>query len=304
MPLLTTSQEMHRLLVFTAVARTGSFTRAAEELGITKSVVSQHVLRLEQRLEVALLQRTTRRVSLTDAGRELYESTAAIFRQLEDLGDRMDRTRSAPTGRITLTATHDFTLDNLAPLLARFTQRYPAIEISLVTTDHVLDLVEHRLDLAIRVGWLTDSSMHARLLCGFEQVICASPAYMARVGEVTRPADLAKVDWVSLSLLKTPRRWTLRSAGGAEQTVQTRGQLTANGALTVRSLLLGGAGVSVLPDYLVRHDLHGGGLVRLLADFTLPRGGVYAVLPSRKRVPARVGALVDFLRAELRTVRE
>src|SRR5689334_19607554 len=124
MPALNTSQDMHRLLVFSAVARAGSFTQAAAELGITKSVVSQHVLKLEQRLEVALLHRTTRRVSLTDAGRELYESSGAIFRQLEELGDRMERARSAPTGRITLTATHDFMADPLAPLLTRFVQRH------------------------------------------------------------------------------------------------------------------------------------------------------------------------------------
>ena len=178
-------------------------------------------------------------------------------------------------------------------------QRYPRIDVELIATDAILDVIEQKIDVAIRVGWLADSSLHATLLGGFESIVCASPMYLASIPEVRSPADLSGVSWLGVSLLSSPHRWTFRDARGAEQTVETHGRLMANSASAVRALALAGAGVSALPDYLVRADLKVGRLVRLLPDYDLAQGGIYAVVPSRRQLPQKVTAFVSFLKSEL-----
>jgi DNA-binding transcriptional LysR family regulator len=291
--------DLNRMAVFVAVVEHRSFTAAARALGMTKSTVSQHVRQLETSIGVTLMQRTTRSMSLTEAGQLYYDTASRILREAEHMHSQLQHIKRAPSGVLRVTAPLDFAACALIPLATEFMRRYPRVEVDLVAEGQILDMVERRLDLSIRVGWLGDSSHHATTLGAFDQVACASPAYLARVRPPETPADLAGLEWVSLSALSSPRRWTFRDEHGGEQTVQMSGRAVANDGTAVRAFLLAGAGVSVLPDYQVKDDLHAERLVRVLPAYTLPKGGIFAVVPSRRNAPAKVSEFTRFLKAEL-----
>jgi DNA-binding transcriptional LysR family regulator len=294
------SIDFNRMAVFVAVVDHGSFTAAAQALGMTKSMVSQHVRRLETSLGVTLMQRTTRSMSLTEAG-ELYHATAShLLREAEHIHAKLQNLKRAPSGVLRITAPLDFAATALIPLATEFMRRYPRVEVDLVTSDEVLDMIEQRLDLAIRIGWLSDSSQHAIKLGVFDEIACSSPAYLARVRVPEVPADLSDMAWVALTALPNPHRWTFLDGRGDEHTVQTRGRIAANHGAAVRAFLLAGAGVGVLPDYRAKEDLQAGRLVRVLPNYTLRQGGIFAVVPSRRHAPAKVSEFLRFLKAELR----
>lgn len=293
------SIDLNRMAVFVAVVDQGSFTAAAQALGMTKSRVSQHVRQLETGVGVALMQRTTRSMSLTEAGQLYYETASRILREAEHMYSQLQNIKRAPAGVLRVTAPLDFATCTLIPLATEFMRRYPRVGVELVAGDEILDLVAQRLDLAIRVGWLEDSSQHATTLGRVEQFACASPAYLAQTRAPETPADLADLDWVSLMALSNPRRWTFRDEHGGEQTVQMRGRVAVNHTAALRAFLLAGAGVSVMPEYHVKDDLRAGRLVQVLPRYTLPKGGIFAVVPSRRHVPAKVSEFTRFLKAEL-----
>ncbi|EYF04509.1 LysR family transcriptional regulator [Chondromyces apiculatus] len=292
--------DLNRMAVFVAVAEAGSFTEAGRTLGLTKSMVSQHVRRLEEDLGVTLMQRTTRRLSLTQAGEVYLQSATSILAQAREVHARIQQLRRAPSGLLRITASFDLTLDLLTPLIHKFTQQNPRVDIDLIADDGVLDLVERQLDVAIRIGWLADSSMVASMLGEFEQVVCAAPAYLGGAPPLAVPEDLSRAAWVTLTALRSPNRWTFLDAHGVEQTVQTRGRVATNSPSAVRAFLLAGAGVGAIAEHLVREDLRAGRLVRLFPEHALPSGGIYAVMPSRRQVPLKVSAFVSFLKTELR----
>ncbi|WP_437333355.1 LysR family transcriptional regulator [Sorangium sp. So ce394] len=291
--------DLNRMAVFVAVVEHRSFTAAAQALGMTKSMVSQHVRQLETSLGVTLLQRTTRSMSLTEAG-EIYHATASrVLRDAEQVHAQLQSFKRAPSGVLRVTAPLDLAVTTLVPAATEFMRRYPRVQIDLVTSDEILDMVEQRLDMAIRVGWLADSSRHAVPLGGFAQLLCGSPAYLARAPAPVVPADLANLDWVAHAALPSPNRCTFRDAQGNEQTVSMRRRVVANHGVAVRAFVLAGAGIGSLPDYQAREDLQAGRLVRVLPSHTLPQGGIFAVVPSRRDAPAKVSEFLRFLKAEL-----
>jgi DNA-binding transcriptional LysR family regulator len=186
----------------------------------------------------------------------------------------------------------------VAPALASFCQLYPQVQVDLVIGDRVSDLIAERFDLAIRLGWLRDSSMHAVRLGGFRQLVVAAPAYLSVHGTPRRPEDLAAHGWIAMSVLATPLRWTFVSNSGHRRSVRMRQVAQANNAAAVRAMVLAGAGVAVLPDYLAEEDIRSGRLVALLAQHRLPQGGIHAVYPG-KQPPAKVRSFIDHLRERL-----
>ena len=287
------------MAVFVAVVDHRSFTAAAQALDMTRSMVSQHVRHLETSIGVTLMQRTTRSMSLTEAGQVYYDTASRILREAEEMQSRLQHAKRAPSGLLRVTAPLDFATSTLIALAAEFMRRYPRVEIDLITDDRILDMVEQRLDLAVRVGSLGDSSHYATALGSFERVLCASPAYLARVRVPETPAELADLELVALSALASPHRWTFRDERGEEQTVKMRGRVTASHSAAVRAFLLVGAGVGVMPDYEVKEYLQAGRLVRVLPRYTLPTGGIFAVVPSRRNAPAKVSEFTRFLKSEL-----
>jgi len=289
---------LNRLAVFVALVRAGSFTAAAEQLGLTKAMVSQHLAKLERELGVTLLMRSTRRMSLTEAGTSFH---ADCVRLLADAGAAIERVggnRETPSGTLRLTTSTDYGMAVVAPALASFCQLHPQVQVDLVIGDRINDLIAERFDVAIRLGWLRDSSMHAARLGSFRQLVVAAPAYLSAHGTPRRPEDLAVHGWIAMSVLATPLRWTFVSSGGKQRSVRMRQVAQANNAAAVRAMVLAGAGVAVLPDYLAEEDIRSGRLVVLLAQYRLPEGGIHAVYPG-KQPPAKVRSFIDHLRGQL-----
>jgi len=287
---------LNRLAVFVALVRAGSFTAAAEALGMTKAMVSQHIARLESELGVGLLSRSTRRMALTEAGATFHAACVRILAEAEAAIDQVGRAQEKPSGTLRLTATHDYGTTMVAPALADFLQKHPDMQADLVLDDHMSDLIAERFDMAIRMGWLRDSNLRSTRMGRFRQLMTASPAYLARRGEPRVITDLASHDWVALTLLATPLRWTFTAPDGSRRTVRMRQVAQANNVTAAHALVRHGAGVSVLPDYLVTDDIRDGRLVVLMADHQLPECGIYAVYPGRQP-PAKVRAFIEHMRA-------
>jgi len=288
---------LNRLAVFVALVRAGSFTAAAAQLGMTKAMVSQHLLRLESELGVTLIVRSTRRMALTEAGAAFHADCVQLLEQAEAAIERVGDQRGTPAGTLRLTTSTDYGAAVIAPALAVFHRLHPQLQIDLVINDQINDLIAERFDLAIRIGWLRDSSLRAARLGSFRQLLVASPAYLAEHGVPRRPEDVAMHGWIAMSALATPLRWTF-TRGRTRRRVRMRQVMQANNAAAIRALVLAGAGMSVLPDYLAQDDIQAGRLQVVLAQYQLLEGGIHAVYPD-PQPPAKVRAFIDFMRDRL-----
>jgi DNA-binding transcriptional LysR family regulator len=290
---------LDRLNWFVAVAEAGGFTAAAQRLDIGKTLLSQQVAKLEAELGGALFTRTTRRVELTDAGRRLYDESSPLLRELgaavAGFGDASVR----PSGTLRITAPTDYAATVVGPALAGFHRLHPQLQIELIATDDVLDLVGERIDLAVRSGWLRDSSLRAVKLGEFTQVVLAAPAYLAEAGTPRRPEQLATHRWIALRLLRTPLTWRFTHRTGRACSVRVRAGLSANSPQALLGLLRGGAGISVMTDFGAAADLHSGTLQRVLHDWNLPSGGIHLVYPATRQPPGKVRHFIDFFREYL-----
>jgi DNA-binding transcriptional LysR family regulator len=289
--------DLRPTLVFTKVAQHRSFTLAAAELGLTRSMVSQYLRRLEEQLDVRLVTRTTRRVALTEAGAQYYATCRAAFTSLAEATERLREAARKPRGRLRVAAPVDLGSHRLAALVAEFGRAYPDVELELVLEDGIADLVAAEIDVAVRVGWLRSSSLHAVRIAHMEPWLCAAPALLARHGSdgPRTPAELVRWPCVVLTILPHPTRWTF-TRGGARQTVELPTTMKTNSPTGLLGLVLAGAGLGLCPDYQAREHVASGRLVRLLPSHALKRGGIYAVNAYGRRPPARVAAFVTFLR--------
>lgn len=284
--------DLKRLAVFAAVADAGSFTGAAARLGLAKSAVSRHVGLLEEHLGARLLERTTRRVRLTEAGRGLRERANRMLEEAQRGHDELVAQTEAPQGHLRVHAPVGLGAAHVAPALGEYMGRYPLVDAVLDLGDQIVDLLDEEIDVAIRSGKLDDSSLVARRLCPVLTVVCGSPGYFARRGVPRRVDDLREHDWVTYSGL--PRRFTFKR-DGRRRSIQTSGRVTTNSGDGARALLVAGMGVSAAPLWLVRDDLREGRLEAVLTDYRLPRAGVYAVMPSGRHLLPKTRAFVDLL---------
>ncbi|WP_137895508.1 LysR family transcriptional regulator [Ramlibacter sp. 2FC] len=292
------SADLNALLVFAAVAEAGGFTAAAERLGLSKARVSLEVSRLEARLGLSLFTRTTRRVQLTEAGQTLIDECVPALRGVQDTLAGLGRTGEL-RGTLRIACTVEQAQQSLAPAVAAFAQLHSRLQLELRSSDRVVDLVREGVDVAFRMGWLRDSTLRATRLGGFAQQVVASPAYLRRAGQPQTPEDLARMDWVALTLLPTPLTWRFTDPDGAQRSVRMTGRLRCDSAATLRTLLLEGAGVSVMDRPSTEALVARGELVRLLPQWSLPEGGIYAVYAPGRHVAAKVRAFIDFYQARL-----
>ncbi|MCM5553942.1 LysR family transcriptional regulator [Pleomorphomonas sp. NRK KF1] len=290
---------LNRLAYFAAVVDAGSFTRAAERLGITKTVVSQQVSKLEEELKTALLMRTTRRVEPTEAGRLLHARSVVILREAEDAVGEIARSNAEPSGTLRVAAPNDYGTSMIAPLAARFSQRYPLCQVDLLLSDTRIDLVANQIDLSIRVGWLDDSSLQARRIGAFRQYVVAAPALAGSL-VVGDPEDLAELPFVANGALKEPLVWHFVKDDFERRTVRMRQRLAINATPAVLAATLAGGGISVLPDFLVEQPIAAGRLVNLVPEWSLPAGGIHVVYPTTRFRPPKVKAFVAMLAASAR----
>ncbi|MCZ7447226.1 LysR substrate-binding domain-containing protein [Agrobacterium rhizogenes] len=290
---------LNRLAYFVAVVDAGSFTRAAERLGITKTVVSQQVARLEADLRTSLLLRTTRRVEPTEAGRLLHARAVIILREAEDAFGEVAEVTASPIGTLRIAAPNDFGTSTIAPLVAQFCRTYPACTVDLVLSDARIDLITDHIDVSIRVGWLDDSSQQARRIGSFLQLLVAAPDF-ARTITANIPDDLAQQPFIANGALREPLVWHFSRADFDRCTIRMRPAMTINATPAVLTATLAGGGLSVLPDFLVSELLERGALIQVLPDWSLPSGGIHAVYPAARFRPPKVTAFVAMLAAEVK----
>jgi DNA-binding transcriptional LysR family regulator len=288
---------LRRLAYFTAVVETGSFTAAADRLGITKAVVSQQVARLEREFRASLLIRTTRMVRTTDAGRAFYQRCALILREADNAFDELAGTSKEPSGTLRLTAPFDYGIGAVVPTIADFTQRYPQCKVDALLSDQTLDVVTGNIELAIRVGWLVEPGVQARKIGTFRQLLVAPPALRKQVTRFTQPDDITQLPFVANTALRNHLRWNFSLQGGERRTVNLQASIFLDATLAVRAAVCAGAGLSVLPDFAITDDLAAGRLIHVLPQWNLPSGGIHAVFPTARFRPAKVNAFVELLSA-------
>lgn len=299
----TTGISLARLAAFVAVADAGSFTAAAERLDTTKSALSQAVTLLERELGAQLLQRSTRKLAITEAGEAFLADCRALLAGAEAAIERARTGRAQPSGTLRLTSPQS-SAGMVAAWIASYRERYPSMRVDYVPTDRTLDLIADRFDLTIRIGPMADSRLRAVVLEELELWTTASPAYLARHGAPRTPADLARHEWVALSLLPAP--WTADYTGraGRKMRVKLRGSVSAASNDAVHRLVLEGAGVSAFPSVAaLRKDVEAGRLVRLFPGWSMRRMFHYAAYPGSIAPPAKTRAFIDLAKVMLDTGR-
>ncbi|MBX9297442.1 LysR substrate-binding domain-containing protein [Chromobacterium vaccinii] len=275
---------------FAAVADSGSFTRAARRLGISIAQVSRQVGQLEERLGARLLYRTTRQLSLTEAGELYLTHCRQLLESLADAEQAVSQLQAEPQGQLKLTAPLAYGHSHIAPLVLEFMQRYPLLEVSLDLSNQVQDLVHDGYDLAIRIGRLTDSSLMARKLGQRRHHVCASPDYLARHGAPRRPQELLQHQCLQIG----NDGWHLQ-VNGRRQTFRVQGRMRCSTAAPLAEAAMRGMGLAQLPDYYVAAYLESGALVEVLADYAEPEEGIWALYPHNRQLSPKVRLLVDFL---------
>ncbi|MFC3912042.1 LysR substrate-binding domain-containing protein [Pseudaeromonas sharmana] len=286
------------LALFVAVVEAGSFRQAADNLGIDNSVVSRGVKRLEQKLATQLLNRTTRRLTLTDEGEWFYRRAVTILSDMADAENQLLSRRQQPQGTLRVDAATPFILHQLVPLIGEFRRRYPAIELQLESSDGFINLLERRVDVAIRIGELADSSLRALALGRSRLRILAAPEYLARCGTPVLPADLVDHQLLGFSTSDNLNLWPLMGEHGDRLPIQP--QLKASSGETLRQLALAGAGLVCLSDFMTRADRASGALVEVLARSNSGASRpIHAVFYTDAQRDPRLRAWLDFLREKL-----
>lgn len=288
-------QNFKQKAVFAAVADAGSFTAAAQRLGIAKSAVSRYVSELEDELGVILLQRTTRRLSLTEAGARYHEYCARMVAEADAADESVSDLRSEPTGKLRISAPFNFGSDFVLPILIEFAARYPQLEVDFNLDLRAVDLIEQGYDMAIRIGELPDSSLMARKLATCRTIICGSPEYFAAHGIPDSPRALVDHKWIPINPVS--ERLVFRH-GERSQTVTLKGRFSTNNADALMVLLRTGQGLAQFPLWLALKDLEAGTLKVALADYSTGDLGVFAIYPSAKHILPRVRLFIDELVAK------
>jgi len=280
---------------FVTVVEAGSFVAAGDALHVSKAAVSRAVLELEKRLGARLLQRTTRRLSITEAGRAYYDRCKQIMAELDEADSAVGVVTGHAVGRLRVNAPVSFGIRHLSPLWGGFMQRYPQVELEIDLSDRIVDVVDEGFDAVIRISRLVDSTLVHRKLATTKIVPVASPDYIAARGLPRHPEELAGHDTIGYAYSTSGDNWHFESDVEGVVEVATRPKARANNGDTCRSLALDGVGIAMEPDFLVAQDLAAGTLVHLFPNFTCREIGIYVVYPSRKHLSVKVRALVDFL---------
>jgi DNA-binding transcriptional LysR family regulator len=281
--------------VFAQVVESGSFSAAADKLGLSATATSRHVAELEAHLRTRLLNRTTRRVSLTESGRAFYERSVQLLADLDEAEQEALRAAVVPRGTIKLTASVNFGARHVAPAIAEFLAAHSEVRFDVSLSDRVVDLVEEGFDLAIRIGPPGSENIVARKLGETRLVPCASPAYLAAHGAPQVPEDLARHNCFTYEYVTPRNLWRFRDPGGGERPVRVSGNLHSNNGDLLAEAAARAAGIVFEPAFIVGPEVRAGRLVPLLQDFEPPAMPIYAVYPSRKHLSAKVRLFVDFL---------
>ena len=280
---------------FVTVAEQGSFAAAADRLDLSRAMVTKLVSALETRLGVRLMHRTTRRLSLTEAGETYLAQAGSLLAELEDLDALLSQGASKASGRLRVTAPVSFGMRFLGSAIAGFQRQHPQVEVELSLNDRKVDLVEEGFDLAIRVSNLADSSLIARPLAKVRDRLCAAPDYLLRRGVPQHPDELAGHDCLLYTLTSQPTQWEYQAPDGSSGRVKVKGGLRANNGDILTNAAIQGMGIIRQPEFLLQQALADGRLQVILPDYQWLCLDVSAVYPVRRHVPGKVRVFVDHL---------
>jgi len=287
------------MLLFVRAVTDGSLSAAGRELGLSPAVASKRLTRLEQALGVRLLQRSSRRLVLTEEGSIYYERCQAIIADVDDANSAVGLGQLEVRGQLHVSASVDMGRQHIGPIAAGFAAQHPQLTLRVTSTDAMLDLFEHGVDVAVRSGTMTDSRLVSRLLASNFRVLCAAPSYLARRGRPTRAEDLQQHDCL---MLHRPGRgilpWILQTPEGP-RTLRVDGAITCDNGDLLRELAVAGFGLVFKSAWDIAADVRAGHLVPVLTDVILPEANIYAIYPSRCYLPARIRLFVDHLQQEL-----
>ncbi|QNM96800.1 LysR family transcriptional regulator [Chitinimonas koreensis] len=281
--------------VFVAVVARGSFSRAADALDTSPANVTRYVNELEAHLGTRLLNRSSRRLSLTESGEALYERGKALLDDFAEIETLVSASALRPRGKLRINAPLSFGVLQLAPLWPAFMQRHPEVELEIALIDRVVDIVEEGYDLAIRISRAGSSANPARKLATSRNVVCAAPDYLARRGMPATPAQLREHDCIGYSYSSSGDEWQLVDQAGQRHPTKVKCRMHCNNGDTARAAALAGLGIIWQPTFLIGEDLRAGRLVPVLPGYGLPDIDVLAVYPSRRHLSAKVRAMIDFL---------
>jgi DNA-binding transcriptional LysR family regulator len=296
---MSTLPDFEALAVFAKVAEARSFAAAAAELKLSKPTVSKAVSRLEARLGTRLFNRTSRRLALTDAGRQLAVRASAILAEGEAMESEALAQSMSPRGLVRLAAPMSFGVLHVAPLLPEFLNLYPEVSVDLHLSDAIVDLIGEGFDAALRIAALPDSSLVARRLCPVTPHLVAAPSYLARRGTPKHPLHLAGHSCLGYAYQATPGTWRFSKKSGEVASVRPAGQLRVNNGDAMMPALIAGLGLGVLPDFILRDALAGGSLKIVLGEWSLPQSALHWVTPPGGPRPKRVEVLAAFLAERL-----
>ena len=285
------------MTAFVRVVEARTFTAAAQRLGWSKSVVSRRLAELEERLGARLLNRSTRRLSLTEAGRAYYDRCVRILADIEETEASVASLHAEPRGQLSINAPMSFGMRHLPSAIADFMANYPEVSIDLVLNDRFVDLIDEGYDLALRIGTLADSALYARKLAACRRVLAASPDYLARHGEPRHPGDLAHHQCLVYSMNSNADTWRLTGPDGQQINARIAGRLSVNNGDVLREVAVSGRGIVLLPSFLICDQLADGSLVPVLTPYGPSDIPLHAVYPHNRHLSAKVRAFVDFLAA-------
>jgi DNA-binding transcriptional LysR family regulator len=279
--------------VFIAVVERGGFSAAAKLLGISKSAVSKRINQLEKNLGVKLLHRTTRKISLTEAGEHFFEHAVIANNAAKDAEEAVTQLQGEPQGRLRINTPMSFGRLHIAPLIPAFLKRYPKISIDMVMSDEVIDIVGSGFDVAIRSGILADSNLIARKLAPLRSVLCASPEYLEQHGYPQKLPDLKQHNCILFSYSRDLKEWTFNQKGFSEA-IEISGNYQVNNSEALQEALLQGIGIGRLPTFVASPDIKAGRLIPLFEEYDMLEQSIYAVFLERQYMPAKVRAFIDF----------
>jgi len=289
---------LQQMTVFAKIVGTGSLSAAARELGVSTAVVSRKLGALEARLGVRLLNRTTRRIALTDEGARYHEACLRILAEIEEADAEAAARRVEPQGVLKVAIPASFGHKHIAPLIPHFAERYPRVQLALSLSDRTVNVVDEGFDLAIRIAELQDSSLAARKLAPNRRVVCASPAYLRRHGTPDTPHDLVRHN--CLTTTEFHMNWDYKDPDGNPGSVRVSGRYACDNWEVLRDWAVAGLGVALKSTWDVRRELESGSLVPLLPGYTFGSDvAIYAVYPHRRYLPAKTRVFIDFLAESL-----
>jgi DNA-binding transcriptional LysR family regulator len=280
--------------VFCTVVDKGSFVGAAEPLEMSKAAISRYVSGLEERLGVRLLHRTTRKLSLTEEGRQFYHQARDVLTLMDQAEEAVSSSAPEPSGVLRINAPVSFGVLHLAPVWADFMKVYPNVELDISLNDRLVDLVEEGFDAAVRIARMESSSLVGRRLAGTRMCLCASPQYLANHPEIRSLSDLTEHGVIAYTNFASGNEWQFEGPHGSE-TVRTRSSVRCNNGDTCRSIALAGGGIALQPSFMVAEDLRKGDLVEILPAYQSVELGIYVVYPTRKHLATKVRVLINFL---------